>query len=116
MTGRFRVNKLFLGVEIPLGRTEQKCLSVAAASRAGLPAFLDRHGPTITPAVPITQTRSISIVVTIKSIRVTNAITVAPAFIDSDAVGTHRYFGLGQRDRIVRNGGGACEGWECCKA
>jgi len=28
------------------------------------------------------------------SIRVTNAIAVAPAFIDSDAVGTHRHFRL----------------------
>ena len=102
MTGRFRVNKLFLEVEIPLGRTEQKCLSVAAASRAGLPAFLDRHGSATTLAVPITETRPISIMVT-------NAIAVAPAFIDSDAVGTHRHFGLGERDRIVRNGGVACE-------
>jgi hypothetical protein len=109
MTGRFRVNKLFLEVEIPLGRTEQKCLSVAAASRAGLPAFLDRHGSATTLAVPITQTRPISIMVTIKSIMVTNAIAVPPAFIDSDAVGTHRHFGLGERDRIVRNGGVAGE-------
>jgi hypothetical protein len=109
MTGRFRVNKLFLEVEIPLGRTEQKCLSVAAASRAGLPAFLDRHGSATTLAVPITETRPISIMVTIKSIMVTNAIAVPPAFIDSDAVGTHRHFGLGERDRIVRNGGVACE-------
>jgi hypothetical protein len=54
--------------------------------------------------------------VTIKSITVTNAITVAFTDADADAVGTHRHFGLGQRDRIVRNGGGACEGWECCKA
>jgi len=52
--------------------------------------------------------------VAIKSITVTNAITVA--FTDADAVGTHRHFGLGQRDRIVRNGGGACEGGECCQA
>jgi hypothetical protein len=52
--------------------------------------------------------------VTIKSITVTNAITLA--FIDADAVRTHRHFGLGQRDKIVGNGGGACKRRECCQA
>jgi len=54
--------------------------------------------------------------VTIKSITVANAITVAFTDADADAVGTHRHFGLGQRDRIVRNGRAACEGRECCQA
>jgi len=49
------------------------------------------------------------ITITVKSIMVTNAITVASAFTDADAVGTHRHFSLGERDRIVRNGGVACE-------
>jgi hypothetical protein len=40
---------------------------------------------------------------------VTNSITVAPAFPDADAVGTHDHFGLGQCDKIVGNRDGACE-------
>jgi hypothetical protein len=64
----------------------------------------------------LTQAYPISIMVTIKSIVVTNAITVALAFIDADAVRTHRHFGLGQRDKIVGNGSGACERRECCQA
>ena len=91
-------------------------MSVAAASRAGLPAFLDCHRSATTLAVPITQTLPNSIMVTIKTIIITNAITIAPAFTDSDAVGTHGHFGLGQRDRIVRNGGAACECPECRQA
>jgi hypothetical protein len=107
--------------EIPLWRNraesiiELGCyLSIAAASRAGLPAFLDRHSPATTLTVPATHTRPIS--VTIKSITVTNAITVAPVFIDADAVRTHRHVGLGQRDKIVGDGGGSCERRECCQA
>jgi hypothetical protein len=116
MTGRSASTDSFFWTEIPLGQTERKCLSVAAASRAGLAVFLDRHGSATTLTVPVTQTLPNSIMVTIESIIVTNAITVAPAFTDSDSVRTHGHFGLGQRDRIVRNSGGACEGGQCCQA
>ena len=91
-------------------------MSVAAASRAGVAVFLDRHGSATTLTVPVTQTLPNSIMVTIESIIVTNAITVSPAFTDSDAVGTHGHFGLGQRDRIVRNSGAARECRECRQA
>jgi hypothetical protein len=63
--------------------------------------------------VPVsTQTRPISITVTIKSIIVMLPNAMASAFTDADAVRTDRHFGLGQRDRIARNSGGACEGGE----
>lgn len=103
--------------DIPIGRNQAKpiidmdvYLSVATASRAGLPTFLDRNRTATTLTVP--QAHPISIMVT-------NSITVAPAFADADAdadaVGTHGHFGLGQRD-IVGNDGGACERRECCQA
>jgi hypothetical protein len=95
--------------DIPLGRNRAEpiidmdvYLSVATASRAGLPTFLDRNGTATTLTVPVTQAHPISIMVT-------NSITVAPAFPDADAVGTHDHFGLGQCDKIVGNRDGACE-------
>jgi hypothetical protein len=70
------------------------CLSVAPASRARLSTFLDGHGSAIT--VPVsTHTRAISIMVAIKSIIVTLANAIAPAFANTDAVGTDRHFSLG---------------------
>jgi hypothetical protein len=71
------------------------CLSVAAASRAGLSAFPDRHGPAATVTIPVTQTRPQAIMVTIKSIMVTIANAIAATFTDADTVGPDGYFGLG---------------------
>jgi hypothetical protein len=87
-------------------------LSVAAARRASLSAFLDRHGFATAITVP-TQPNAIPIVV---AIAIANAITVASAFTDTDPVGTDRHVGLGQRDGILRNRGGACEGGQCRQA
>jgi hypothetical protein len=79
------------------------CLSIAAASRAGLAAFLDRYGPATTVTIPVAYPKSIMITFTI-------TIAVASTFADTDAdtVGTDRDVGLGQRHGRVRNDGGAC--------
>jgi hypothetical protein len=78
-------------------------LSIAAASRAGLAAFLDRHGPATTVPIPVAYPKSIMI-------PFTNPITITSTFADTDAdtVGTDRHVGLGQRYGSVRNDGGAC--------
>ncbi len=103
-----------LETRIPPGPTgRNRCrmlLSVAAARRASLPASLDSHGFATAITVP-TQPNAIPIVVAIA-----NAIAVASAFTDTDPVGTDRHVGLGQRDGILRNRGGACEGGECRQA
>jgi len=81
------------------------CLSIAAASRAGLAAFLDRYGPATTVAIPVAYPKSIMITFTI-----TIAVAITSTFADTDAdtVGTDRNVGLRQRHGSVRNDGGAC--------
>jgi hypothetical protein len=76
----------------PGGVDTDRFSSVAATRRAGLPAFLNRHGSASTIAVSIAQARPHPIMVTItNAITVTIANAIMVAFADADAIGTDRH-------------------------